>query len=138
MARADRIPAARADDETTDREPDPRRYQVDLDWLWTQPPHNDGSPATVRLTVRDGVRDRACSRVASWLSRLPADEQGLHGSGGWTVRIVETCADTVTVDITSAGEDVADGIEAGTESAFDHLAPGTDLGLSWQQLPRGC
>ena len=52
------------------------------------------------------------------------------------------------MDITSAGEDVADGIEDGTQNLYEFLAdrvasaergetPGTsDLTVEWRELPR--
>ena len=42
----------------------------------------------------------------------------------------------VVVDITSGGEDVADGIYNGTTEAHAALAP-AGLDLTWLQLPRG-
>lgn len=40
-----------------------RRYRLDYDRLWTDPPHNDGTPATVRLVVADGKRIKVAAAV---------------------------------------------------------------------------
>lgn len=115
---------------------DPREYVVDYDWLWTNPPHNDGAPATVRLAVTDGERDQAQPLVDKWLATLERDPAGNYVCGGWGVRVATRDDAHVTLDITSGGEDVADGIQDGTESAFEYLGNGTDLDLQWEQLPR--
>ena len=115
---------------------DPREYTVDYDWLWDNPPHNDGTPATVRLTVTNGQRDDAARRVDAWLESLDSDGEGNYFSGGWGVREAARDDAQVVLEITSGGEDVADGIEDGTQSAYDYLGEGTDLDLQWEQLPR--
>lgn len=115
---------------------DPREYLVDYDWLWTRPPHNDGTPATLRLRVTDGKCTSARERVDAWLAEI-ADPDGFHGSGGWAVsEVAAEDTGSVILLITSGGEDVADGIQDGSEEAFEHLGRGTDLGLAWTQLPR--
>ena len=41
------------------------------------------------------------------------------------------------VDITSAGEDVADGIEDGTQNLYEFLAErASELTVEWRELPR--
>ena len=104
---------------------------MDYDWLWTQPPHNDGTPATVRVTITGKGARRA---VDKWLDQLQPDSRGIRGMGGWTVSDVSTSTQVI-LEITSAGEDVADGIEWGTDSLFDALHP-ADLHFHWKNLPR--
>lgn len=115
-------------------EPNPNRYTMDYDWLWAQPPHNDGSLATVRLTV---VGNNARRAVDEWLATMPASENGVRGRGGWVVREIDCGRDTerVVLDITSGGEDVADGIEWGSSEAFEVLDE-AGVVLSWENLPR--
>lgn len=110
------------------------RYHMDYDWLWTRPPHNDGSLATVRLTVSGNGARRA---VDGWFAQLPQDSAGVRGGGGWAVTEVSSAVDgrTVVLDITSGGEDVADGIEWGTGQAFEAL-DGQGLTFTWENLPR--
>ncbi|CAM3851014.1 hypothetical protein [Corynebacterium frankenforstense] len=121
--------------------PDERRYEVDYDWLWTNPPHNDGTPATVRMTVTDGRRDAAAPAVEAWLGTLTPSGDAFV-CGGWVARVIERhgsrgdAPGRVVVDLTSGGEDVADGIQDATEQAYAHLGEATDLGLTWEQLPR--
>ncbi len=81
--------------------PDPRLYRVDYDWLWTNPPHNDGSPATLRIHLQaaaaPGTRliDRKRkhvpagdspegleTRIRSWWKSLDSDDSGIRGGGG--------------------------------------------------------
>lgn len=130
-----------------------RRYRLDYDWLWTDPPHNDGTPATVRLVVADGKRIKAAAAVEAWLASLPKLGENTYGRGGWTVRLVRTpseeeksdgvtekrpgdnCADRVCLDLSSGGEDVLDGIEAATAEAYEQVIRNTDLSVSWEQLP---
>lgn len=111
-----------------------QQYRMDYDWLWTRPPHNDGSLATVRLTVSGNGARRG---VDKWFAQLPKDSGGVRGGGGWAVTEVSSAPDgtAVVLDITSGGEDVADGIEWGTTHAFEAL-DGHGLTLSWENLPR--
>ena len=85
-------------------------WQVDLDWLWGTPPGNDGSPATLRLDV---VGPGAARAAAAWLGSLPGDEDGVRGRGGWRADPGEQpdADDHAVLLLTSAGEDVADGLE---------------------------
>ncbi|WP_454972712.1 hypothetical protein [Corynebacterium propinquum] len=122
-------------------------YHVNLDWLWGMPPGNDGTPATVRAVVTGAD---ACALATAWFESLPADEDGNRGAGGWGVRLarVDETARRAVVEITSAGEDVADGIEDGTENLYSFLAvrvqnaqnaseePSAGLTVEWQELPR--
>ncbi|VEI13804.1 hypothetical protein [Trueperella bialowiezensis] len=110
------------------------RYLMDYDWLWDKPPRNDGSLATVRLTVSGS---NARDAVDAWLAQLPADENGIRGRGGWVLTEVPSGndAETVVLDITSGGEDVADGIYWGTEEAYEALNP-AGVTLEWENLPR--
>ncbi|QOQ38036.1 hypothetical protein [Trueperella pecoris] len=118
---------------------DPRKYSVDYDWLWTRPPHNDGTPATVRLTLTDGRGSRAHDAVDAWLASLGPAEDGMYGQAGWVVVEKERRRRSVVLEITSGGEDVADGIDDGTDAAYRAVIEGTDLEVTWEQLPReGC
>ncbi|MDY5403553.1 MAG: FMN-binding negative transcriptional regulator [Trueperella sp.] len=116
---------------------DPRRYVVDYNWLWVDPPSNDGTPAVLRLVLTDGIRTRARVAADAWLAGLPSDGR-MRGSGGWAVREARECphSGAFVVELISAGEDVADGIEAAAEDAYANLIAGTDLGARWEQLPR--
>lgn len=116
---------------------DPRRYALDYDWLWNSPPHNDGSPAAVRMTIGDGAVDEARPAVEAWLSSLPSFAAGFYGGGGWATRIVQFRPETAVLEIISGGEDVLEGIDAGTHEAYDQMIRGTDLTVLWEQLPRG-
>lgn len=125
-------------------------YRVNLDWLWGTPPGNDGTPATVRAALF-GVD--AHTSAEAWLRTLSADEGGRRGEGGWGAELVnpDDTSGPALVDITSAGEDVADGIEDGTQNLYEFLAdrvasaerdeasetPGaSDLTVEWRELPR--
>lgn len=107
-------------------------YVLDYEWLWGGAPGIDGSSATVRLTVT-GPNARAA--VLQWLDDVPVDSFGLRGRGGWMVTEIKWETDEVIVDITSGGQDVADGIEDGTTEAYEVLSP-FGVGLCWRQLPR--
>ncbi|MFC5281589.1 hypothetical protein ACFPGO_06880 [Arcanobacterium canis] len=124
---------------------DKRRYHVDYDWLWTNPPHNDGTPATLRLTVTDGEKSLARQAVDHWFSTLTLFPGGDRGQGGWAVSEVvpspsqndETTAKTsIVLDIIAGGEDVLDAIAQAAESAYTTMISGSDLVVTWQQLPR--
>lgn len=111
---------------------------MDMDWLWDTEsgPGNDGTPATVRLTVRgEGAREA----VREWFEELPSDALGSRGMGGWMVQEssdpAKASPDEAQVDITSGGEDVADGIKAGTADAYEAL-DALGLELTWENLPR--
>lgn len=108
-----------------------KKYVMDYDWLWTRPPHNDGTSATVRLTVRGAGAGRA---VRAWLDRLAAENDGFSGRGGWGARLHECLLDDAVVDLVSGGEDVADGIEDATDEAYAELQI---FELEWVNLPRG-
>lgn len=107
-------------------------YEMDMEWL-----RNDiDAVATVELTVEgDGAREA----ILAWFEELPADELGTRGEGGWMVAeatdIARVSGDVVVLHITSGGEDVADGIQDGTEAAYESLEP-FGLELSWKNLPR--
>ncbi|QCB27840.1 hypothetical protein [Corynebacterium endometrii] len=107
-------------------------YKLDYEWL-----RNDiDAVATVELTVKgEGAREA----ILAWFEEVPLDELGTRGGGGWMVAeatdIARTDADTVVLHITSGGEDVADGIQNGTESAYEALEP-FGVELSWKNLPR--
>ena len=97
------------------------------------------------------IRDSASAEA--WLRALSADEDGRRGEGGWGAEIAnpDDTSDPALVDITSAGEDVADGIEDGTQNLYEFLAervahtkrgeagetPGaSELTVEWRELPR--
>ncbi|KTF04652.1 putative FMN-binding domain protein [Trueperella bernardiae] len=136
--REGRVEGARKLPIAWDKKEDPRRYVVDYGWLWEEPPHNDGTPAVLRLVLTDGAETNARAAAEEWLAGLPQDG-GMPGRGGWAVKggVVE-CehAGAVGLDLVSAGEDVADGISAAAEDAFANLIASTDLGVRWEQLPR--
>ncbi|WP_406712943.1 FMN-binding negative transcriptional regulator [Trueperella pyogenes] len=123
---------------------DSRRYTVDYDWLWTNPPHNDGSPAVLRLILTDGPTTSARAAAEAWLATLTEFGDGRRGSGGWAVDVVKmadkaTCQGAhgdVVLDLISGGEDVADGIDAAATEAYEQVIAGSDLGVTWEQLPR--
>lgn len=107
-------------------------YELDYSWLSTDAPDNDGSSATVRMTV---TGDNARQGVMTWFDDLPMDDLRVRGRDGWMVKEIQWNETKVIVDITSGGEVVADGIAAGTGEAFDVLEP-LGLNLEWEQLPR--
>ncbi|WIM67651.1 hypothetical protein QP027_11285 [Corynebacterium breve] len=107
-------------------------YEVDYAWLATDAPGNDGSSATVRMTV---TGDSARQGVMTWFDDLPMDDLRVRGRDGWMVKEIQWNETKVIVDITSGGQHVADGIAAGTTEAFEILEP-LGLDLTWEQLPR--
>ncbi|STC69165.1 hypothetical protein [Corynebacterium pilosum] len=123
-------------EDLTRQRPSTAPYRMDYDWLWGSPetggPGNDGSSATVRLTV---TGPNARNAVMQWFDDLRPDEFGLRSRGGWLVTEMKWEPEEVIVDITSGGEDVADGIEDGTTEAFDVLSP-FGVQFEWEQLPR--
>ena len=95
----------------------------------------------------------AHTSAEAWLRTLSADEDGRRGEGGWGAELANPTDTTgpALVDITSAGEDVADGIEDGTQNLYEFLAervaradrgeasetPGaSELTVEWRELPR--
>lgn len=110
-------------------------WQVDLDWLWGIPPGNDGSPATLRLDV---VGPGAARAAAAWLSSLPGGGDGVRGRGGWRADpgAQPDTDDHAVLLLTSAGEDVADGLEDAADDAHAALAAVGGLTLRWTPLPR--
>lgn len=116
-------------------------YRVNLDWFWGTPPGNDGTPATVRA-VLEGVD--ACALAKAWLQSLTADDNGHRGEGGWGTQLIHADENSrrAILAITSAGEDVADGIEDGTDNLYRFLAARvrgvaeSDLTVEWQELDR--
>lgn len=118
------------------RSKDFRMYAVDYDWLWARPPHNDGTPATVRLTLTDGRRTIARDAVDAWFASVGASEGGVFGYAGWVVVEKEAKPGRVVLEITSGGEDVADGIDDGTDTVYQEIIRDSDLGVKWEQLPR--
>lgn len=117
------------------------RYHVNLDWLWGTPPGNDGTPATVRAVV-EGTG--ACALAQAWLESLSADDNGHRGEGGWGAQLVHAgeYSRRAILAITSAGEDVADGIEDGTDNLYCFLAERVrglaepEPNVEWQELER--
>lgn len=116
-------------------------YRVNLDWLWGTPPGNDGTPATVRAVVTGG---EACALAQAWLESLSTDEDGNRGEGGWGAQLVhvDELSRRAILAITSAGEDVADGIEDATDNLYCFLVEQVrslaepELNLEWQELER--
>lgn len=108
-----------------------KKYVMDYDWLWTRPPHNDGTSATVRLTVRGAGAGQAAQ---AWMDELAAEHEGITGRGGWVARLRAASLDDAVVDLVSGGEDVADGIDWATEEAYEVLGR---FDLEWENLPRG-
>ena len=85
----------------------------------------------------------AHTSAEAWLRTLSADEDGRRGEGGWGAELANAGAadEPAMVDITSAGEDVADGIEDGTQNLYNFLAARADeleseLTVEWRELPR--
>ncbi len=135
--------------------PDSRLYSLDYDWLWTNPPHNDGSPACLRVTLisegepvptSDFSPETRSVRelVDAWLQTLSFEEPDLWGEGGWAARVIRSDEastarageNSVELELWSAGEDVADGIEAATRSLYEGVLRGTDVQVTYEQLPR--
>lgn len=116
-------------------------YRVNLDWLWGIPPGNDGTPATVRA-VLEGTG--ACALAQAWLESLSADDNGNRGEGGWGAQLVHAgeYSRRAILAIISAGEDVADGIEDGTDNLYCFLVERVrgraepELSVEWQELDR--
>ena len=86
----------------------------------------------------------ACALAAAWLESLSADEDGNRGEGGWGARLVDVDEHSrrAILAITSAGEDVADGIEDGTDNLYCFLAErvraalNPELSVEWQEGDR--
>ncbi|QOR47564.1 FMN-binding negative transcriptional regulator [Trueperella pecoris] len=157
LSREERVGHARRDVlpiawNATPQVADSRRYALDFDWLWTNPPHNDGSPAILRLILTDGQTTTARVAADAWLATLTEFEDGQRGRGGWAVYDVvgmgsddgagadsagaEGECGQVVLDLISGGEDVLDGIDSAATEAYENLIAGTDLGVEWVQLPR--
>ena len=117
------------------RTPSAERWEVDLDWLWGTPPGNDGSAATLRLDVTGPGAARAAE---GWMDSLSADEDGVRGEGGWRADPgdVEGGENHAVILLTSAGEDVADGLEDAADTAHEALSAVPGLRLQWTPLPR--
>lgn len=166
-----------------------RLYELDYDWLWRNPPHNDGSPARIRVrlyrnSIDEGEAGSATDSqlnsgtvaasdftptgstppsestpitppdsepnvsvppsnqasvqalVDGWLQTLSFEEPDLWGQGGWATRVLCSEENLVVLDLWSAGEDVADGIEAATRSLYESVLRGTDVQVDYEQLPR--
>ncbi|WIK83274.1 MULTISPECIES: hypothetical protein [Micrococcus] len=124
--------ASPADDQ---RSPSAERWEVDLDWLWGTPPGNDGSAATLRLDV---IGPGAAQAAARWMESLDADEDGVRGEGGWRADPggVAGGEDHAVILLTSAGEDVADGLEDAADTAYEALSAVPGLRLHWTPQPR--
>ncbi|SJN15456.1 Possible GRAM domain [Micrococcus lylae] len=124
--------ASLADDQ---RSPSAERWEVDLDWLWGTPPGNDGSAATLRLDVTGPGAAHAAVR---WMDSLSADEDGVRGEGGWRADPgnVGGGEDHAVILLTSAGEDVADGLEDAADTAYEALSAVPGLQLHWAPQPR--
>lgn len=107
-------------------------YVMDHDWL----DNTVDAPATVRLTVSG---ENARSAVQAWFDELATDQLGVRGRGGWMVQevtdVAKSSPNEVVVDITSGGEDVADGIEDATRDAYE-LFDAMGFVLTWENLPR--
>lgn len=110
-------------------------YKPDYDWFWGQKPGNDGTQATLRMTV-SGDPDIIGTAVAAWISSLSTDSNGVRGEAGWRVDEVSREAEAIQLDITSGGEDVADGVIEGAESAVASLKHVDGISVTWEQLPR--
>lgn len=110
-------------------------YKPDYDWFWGGKPGNDGTQATLRMTVRGDMR-AAGRAVDVWLAGLSTDNRGVRGEGGWRVDEVSRDEEAIVLDITSGGEDVADGVLYGAESAFEAIAGVPHITVAWKQLPR--
>ena len=80
----------------------------------------------------------AARAAAAWLSSLPGDEDGVRGRGGWRADPGEQpgADDHAVLLLTSAGEDVADGLEDAADDAHAALAAVEGLTLRWTPLPR--
>ncbi|WP_053071013.1 hypothetical protein [Corynebacterium pilosum] len=114
-------------EDLTRQRPSTAPYRMDYDWLWGSPetggPGNDGSSATVRLTV---TGPNARNAVMQWFDDLRPDEFGLRSRGGWLVTEMKWEPEEVIVDITSGGEDVA----TGSRTAPPRLSTSSPLSAS--------
>lgn len=117
------------------RTPPTSPWQLDLDWLWQTPPGNDGSPATLQVDVFGPEAARAAT---AWLASLPLDNNGVRGRAGWRADPASQpdSVEHATLLLTSAGEDVADGLEAAADDIYQALAAGHGLTVRWTPLPR--
>ncbi|MDO5033986.1 MAG: hypothetical protein Q4E01_01155 [Actinomycetaceae bacterium] len=131
---------------TLDR--DERLYRLDYDWLWSKPPHNDGSVAKLRVILEAsskideevpsaaGLQLSLQNVVREWLESLPYSAPPVWGAGGWAASVVEEEPRRVVVEVWSAGEDVADGIEDAARSLYDAVLQGRAVSAVYEQVPR--
>lgn len=113
----------------------PQPYSPDYNWLWGSKVEDPIATLRVRVTASDS--EGAREAVQGYFASLPADENGVHGEGGWAAYHRRDLSDDTheVIDLVSGGEDVADGIEAAADSLYNHLKADTALGIEWEQLP---
>lgn len=114
---------------------DPTPWTPDLGWLWGS--GVEDPVATLRLHVQHPDPDLLEAAVTRLLGSLRSDSNGVHGQGGWAVhpRPGLAAPGAAVLDLVSGGQDVADGIEAAAEAAFESLTLTKGVRLRWEQLP---
>lgn len=114
---------------------DPTPWTPDFDWLWGS--GVEDPVATLRLHVQHPDPDLVEASVTRFVGGLSSDSNGVRGSGGWAVhpRPELSTPGIAVLDLVSGGQDVADGIEAAADAAFESMTRTKGVRLRWEQLP---
>ena len=117
---------------------DPRRYNMDMDWVWSRK-HNPGlrKQATVLATVKSSDPERLARLFAAWTKHLhEPNSDGVFVQGGWFCEVKQAEAGLLVLLFGSGGQDVAESLDYGVQwfsGAVLGAIPGATV--TWQELP---
>lgn len=119
-------------------EGDPRRYVMDMDWVWSSK-HNRGlrKQATVLATVTAPNAEELHRRFAAWTEYLHGPSaDGVFVHGGWFCQVKTAEDNSLVLLFGSGGQDVAESLDYGIQW-FSGAVLGAlpDATASWQELP---
>ncbi|WP_027080214.1 hypothetical protein [Luteimonas mephitis] len=119
-------------------EGDPRRYQMNMDWVWSTE-NNRGltKQATVLATVSTSAMDQLKGRFDAWTEYLHGpDDEDRFVHGGWFCQRVQVDAGQLVLLFGSGGQDVAESLDYGIQW-FSGAVLGAipDTTVVWQELP---
>lgn len=119
-------------------ESDPRRYRMDMDWVWSSR-HNRGlrKRATVRATITAPDPEQLLRRFDAWAAHLhgpDAEDTLVHG--GWFCQRERRDGGTLVLLFGSGGQDVAESLDYGIQWFSGAVLGAIPAATAhWQELP---
>lgn len=112
----------------------PKRYTVDLNWVWGPTNPDLEGVATLRAIVNNPQPNVANKVVARWLETIAEGSGDSRWEGGWAVEVTGKTAHSVELELCSGGQDAAESLSTTVDALQDAVLHG-DTTIEWTPLP---